>query len=107
MENATTIGKMNERTRSVMMVMGLCHQLSAWIDFSRNLGHMTRMFRYESGILSNNCQRFIKMFGGEDDQVYEHSVQISELFERIAKMDQEDIKRVYGIIKKIEEQKTS
>lgn len=104
-KNVSITGMMSEKGKAVMMVIGLCHQLSAWIEFSRNMGYMTQRFKQESGILANQCKKFIAAFDANDDDLYEHSVQISELFERIAKMDQEDIKRVYGIIKKIEEQK--
>jgi hypothetical protein len=98
---------MTEKTKAIMMVFGLTHQLSAWIDYSRSLGYMTQSFKQESGLLSRQCHKFIGLFGAQEDEVYEHSVQISELFERIAKMDESDIKRVVGIINKIEQTKTN
>lgn len=84
------------------MMVGLAHQLVAWTDHARDLGYMTRAFKYESGILSQNLKKFLGVFEALDDDVYEHSVQISDLFERIAKMDEQQIKRVLGLIAKIE-----
>jgi HD-GYP domain-containing protein (c-di-GMP phosphodiesterase class II) len=98
---------MTQKTKAIMMVFGLTHQLSAWIDYSRSLGYMTQSFKQESGILSRQCHKFISMFGAQDEEVYEHSVQISELFEKLAKMDEYDIKRVVGLINKIEQTKTN
>jgi hypothetical protein len=93
---------MNQRTKTVMMVFGLCHQLSEWIDFARDFGYMTQSFKQDSGILVRQCRSFLSKYGAVEDEVYEHSVQVSELFERIAKMDEEQIKRVIGLITKIE-----
>ena len=93
---------MTDRTKAIMMVFGLTHQLNAWLEFSRSLGYMTQKFKYSSGILSNQCNKFLHEFEAMDEMVYEHSVQVSEIFERIAKMDEKDIKSLLGLIKKIE-----
>lgn len=95
---------MNDRTKAIMMVVGLSHQLREWIDFSKSLGYVTQRFKHESGILSNQCGKLISMLEADDEEVYEHSIQISSLFEKIAKMDSQDMKRIYGLISKIEEQ---
>lgn len=87
-------------------MIGLSHQLIAWIDYARDFGYTTKNFKYESGILGNNLKKFLSEFQADDDLLYEHSVQISELFERIAKMDESEVKRVLGLISKIEDQRT-
>lgn len=96
---------MSDRTRVLMMVFGLAHQLQAWIEFAKSFGYMTKTFKQESTMLSSQCQRMIKAFEADDEDIYEHSVQISDLFERIAKLDGEDVKRVLGLINKIEQTK--
>ena len=88
-----------------MLVFGLSHQLKAWIDYARDFGYMTQKFKQDSGTLSSQLGNFIANYGALDDEVYEHSVQISELFERIAKLDDTDIKRVVNLMNKIESQK--
>jgi hypothetical protein len=96
---------MTDRTKTVMIVFGLSHQLKNWIDYARDFGFMTRKFKHDSGVLSNMLNGFINNYGAADDEVFEHSVQVSELFERIAKLDETDIKRVVNLINKIETQK--
>lgn len=85
-----------------MMVFGLCHQLAEWIEFARDFGYMTQSFKQDSGNLVRQCRSFLQKYGAAEEEVYEHSVQVSELFERIAKMDEEQIRRVIGLVSKIE-----
>lgn len=84
------------------MVICLAHQLAAWIDHARDFGYMTKNFKFESGVLSSNLKKFLTIFEATDDEMYEYSVQVSDLVERIAKMDEGQIKRVAGLINKIE-----
>jgi hypothetical protein len=97
---------MNDRTKTVMMVFGLCHQLKNWIDHARSFGHMKHKFKQDSGLLSQQLGSFITNYGALDDEVFEHSVLVSDVFERIARMDQEDIKRLMNLMDKIESQKS-
>lgn len=97
---------MTDRTKTVIMVFGLCHQLRNWIDYARAFGFMTQKFKQDSGTIRKHVDSFITNYGAEDDEVFEQSVQVSELFERIAKMDEQDIKRIVNLINKIESQKS-
>lgn len=92
---------MNDRLRNLLIVFGLAHQLSVWLKHLTDMGDVTRDCKYSSKVLKDMCDRFIEKYGATDDMIYEHSVQISELFETIAKMDQKDINRVIGLINKI------
>jgi hypothetical protein len=98
---------MTDRSKTVMMVFGLCHQLRNWIDYARAFGFMTQKFKQDSGVIRKHIDSFIANYGAEHDEVFEHSVQVSELFERIAKMDEQDIKRIVNLINKIELQKSN
>jgi hypothetical protein len=93
---------MTERTKTVMMVFGLAHQLNAWLDFGRDMGHMQKEFKHQSGILSNLSMNFIRRFGAQEPEIYEHSVQIAEIFERVARLDEDGIKSMLGLLNKIE-----
>lgn len=83
------------------MCFGLAHQLSAWLRFMVDLNDAKRDFKYQSKLLADMCDKYIANYKAMDDEIYEHSIQISELFETIAKMDQDDINRVMGLINKI------
>lgn len=93
---------MNDRTKTVLMVFGLAQQLNAWLEYGRSFGHMTQKFKQSSKLLSDQCLSFNKQFGAIEDEVYEHSVQISDLFERVARLDENGIKSVLGLLNKIE-----
>lgn len=88
-----------------MMVFGLSHQLKNWIDHARSLGHMTQKFKHDSGNLSMQLDRFMKNYGADDDLLFENSVQVSDVFERIAQLDEHDIRRVIKLMDKIESEK--
>lgn len=92
----------NQRTKAVMMVFGLCHQTVAWLRFARDLGYMSRDFKYDSKLLNDFMEKFMHRYGAMEEEVYEHSIQISDLFERIAKLDETDIRRIDGLLTKIE-----
>jgi hypothetical protein len=96
---------MNDRTKAIVMIFGLSHQLNAWLEYARSFGYMTQRFKQDSAVLSKQCEKFNQSFGAMEEEVYEHSVKISELFERIAKLDDFDINRVIGIVEKIEKSK--
>jgi hypothetical protein len=96
---------MNDRTKTVMMVFGLCHQLKNWIDHARSFGYMKHKFKQDSGLLSQQLRSFINTYGADIDEVFEQSVQVSDVFERIARMDEQDIKRLMNLMDKIESQK--
>lgn len=66
-----------------------------------DLNDAKRDFKYQSKLLADMCDKYIANYKAMDDEIYEHSIQISELFETIAKMDQDDINRVMGLINKI------
>lgn len=92
---------MSDRTRALVMVFSLTHQLKEWINYSRSFGYMTQLFKHESNILSKQCDRFIGSFGIMDDDISDHSAMISELFEKLSALDEQDTKRVFGLIDKI------
>jgi hypothetical protein len=83
------------------MVFGLTHQLSAWLRFMVDMNDAKRDFKYNSKLLADMCDKYIANYKAMDDEIYEHSIQISDLFETIAKMDQKDINRVMGLINKM------
>lgn len=89
-----------------MMVFGLAHQLKNWIDHARGMGHMTQKFKHDSGNLSIQIGRFIENYGANEDEVFEKSVMVSDVFERLARMDEQDIKRIIKLIDKIESEKS-
>jgi len=89
-----------------MMVFGLAHQLKNWIDHARSLGYMTQKFKHDSGNMSNQLGRFIENYGANEDEVFEHSVLVSDVFERLARMDEQDIKRIIKLMDKIESEKS-
>jgi hypothetical protein len=92
---------MTDRLRNLLMVFGLTHQLSVWLRFMVDMNDAKRDFKYNSKLLADMCDKYIANYKAMDEQIYEHSIQISDLFETIAKMDQEDINRVIGLINKM------
>lgn len=92
----------DNRTKTVLMVFGLAHQLNAWLEYGRDMGHMQKEFKNSSGMLSQQSASFIKRFGAHEPEVYEHSVQIAELLERLAKLDENGVQSMLGLLTKIE-----
>jgi DNA-binding ferritin-like protein (Dps family) len=92
---------MTDRLRNLLMVFGLTHQLSVWLRFMVDMNDAKRDFKYNSKLLADMCDKYIANYKAMDDEIYEHSIQISDLFETIAKMDQKDINRVIGLINKM------
>lgn len=95
-----------DRTKTIMMVFGLCHQLKNWIDHARSMGHMTHKFKHDSGNISTQLGNFIANYGASDDEVFEHSVLVSDVFERLARMDDKDINRLLKLMDKIESERS-
>lgn len=97
---------MNDRTKILALVFILAQQLRAWLSFARDAGHMQREFKYLSGILFAALDRFLKYFfdghAEEDDTVYEHSVKVSEVVEKLLSLDDDDLRRVEGLILKMQ-----
>ena len=89
-----------------MMVFGLCHQLKNWIDHARSFGFMTQRFKQDSGMISRQLESFINNYGAAEDEVFEHSVLVSDVFERLARMDNQDINRIVKLMDKIETEKS-
>lgn len=97
---------MSDRTKALIMVFSLSHQLQAWLEYARSFGYMTQSFKQESNLLSKQCDKVIRMFGANEDELYEHSIQISDLLEKLSKLDESDVKSVLGLINKIHRIKT-
>lgn len=89
------------------MVFGLAHQLSVWLKHLTDMGDVNRECKYSSKVLMDVCDRYIQKFAAMDDEIYEHSVQISELFEAIAKMDQDQIDKVIQLVTELSKQNTT
>ena len=100
---------MDSRTRTLLLVFVFAQQLRAWIKHARDLGHLNREFKYLSGILLNALENLLKYFfaghGDEDDTIYEHSVGISEVVEKLVTLEDEDIKRVMKLVEKIKRER--
>lgn len=97
---------MSDRTKALIMVFSLCHQLQAWLEYARSFGYMTQSFKQESNLLNKQCEKVIKMFGANEEELYEHSVQVSDILEKLSRLEADDVKRVIGLINKIEQTKT-
>lgn len=93
---------MNERTKTVLMIFGLSHQLETWLRYGRDMGHMTQKFKYHSGMLQSKLKHFMSEFGAQEDEVYDHSFQLAEILERVARLDENGIKSMIGLLDKIE-----
>lgn len=92
---------MNDRLRNLLMCFGLTHQLSVWLRFMVDMNDAKRDFKYNSKLLADMCDRYIANYKAMDEEIYEHSIQISEVFEAIAKMNQFEIDEVIELINKI------
>lgn len=92
---------MSDRLRNLMIVFGLAHQLNVWLKHLTDMGDVNRDCKYSSKVLMDMTDRYIRKFAAMEEEIYEHSVQISELFEAIAKMDQEQIDDVMQLITKL------
>lgn len=101
--------KIDEKTRTLLLVFVFCQQLKAWLTHARDFGHLNRQFKYLSGILLNSLNSMLKYWfdghGEEDDTIYEHSVHVSELVEKLVTLEDDDIKRVMGLVDKIKRER--
>lgn len=92
---------MSDRLRNLLMVFGLAHQLNVWLKHLTDMGDVNRECKYSSKVLMDMTERYIRKFAAMEEEIYEHSVQISELFEAIAKMDQKQIDEVMQLVTKL------
>src|ERR1044072_297402 len=94
-----------ERTKVVATTIVLVLQLRECVGFARGSGVMNGRFKYLGGILLNALDGLIKfLFEGHDpenDEAYEHSVKVSEVIGEFMELDDEQQKRVLGLIKKM------
>lgn len=96
---------MTDRQRNLLMVFSLAHQLTQWMRFMVDLNNATREFKYDSKLLADHCDRYIRRYMAQDQEIYEHSIQISDLVEAIAKMDQAEVDMVIEVINRINKNK--
>ncbi len=94
-----------ERTKVVATTIVLTLQLREWLSFAREMGVMNGRFKYLGGLLLNSLDSLIKfLFEGhhpENDEAYEHSVKVSEVVGELIELDDEQQRRVLGLIRKI------
>lgn len=94
-----------ERSKVVATTIVLTIQLKEWVTFAREMGAMNGRFKYLSGILLNALSNMLKfLFEGHDqenDEAYEHSVKLSDVISEFIELDDEQQRRVLGLIRKI------
>lgn len=99
-----------DRTKTVVMMCILSRQLQAWLQHARDLGHMSKAFKYEGGKLLNQLNGFNKFLDKgagdmEDDVLFEESAKYSDLIELLLTLDEKDMHRVSSLIEKINREK--
>jgi hypothetical protein len=105
-----------ERLKIVNMVVIHSKQTEVWLTHALNEGLMNKEFKYESGLMLNATKKFNKYLlkiavtpdddpQHADETIYEESAKYSDIIKDLMYMSEPDIKRVQGIIKKINQQK--
>lgn len=94
-----------DRTKTVAITLVLAIQLKTWIEFAREMGVVNQRFKYLTGILLSALDNLLRfMFEGQDperEEAYEHSVRVSEVVEAFVDLDDDEQRRVLGLIKKM------
>lgn len=97
--------ELHERRKVIATVIVLTLQLREWLTFARETGTVRGRAKQLSGILLSAVNNTIKFFfeghDSEGEQAYEHSVKISDVVTELLTLDDEQQRRVLGLIKKM------
>lgn len=98
-----------DRTKTVAMVLILSMQLREWLSFAVDMGVTHGKFKILAFELLGALNKLLKfLFPGsgkgqneEANEVYEHSVKISEIIEKFLELDDDKQRRVMSLIDKM------